>query len=519
MTDPERYDVAIVGCGPVGRILSIVLAQHGVRSVAIERGSGVYGIPRAVGMDSEIMRVYQNLGLAEQTLPVLGVMERWQIFNDAGATVLDRETTERTDQGWRQMYVFHQPQIEEILHARVVHLGAEVRYSTEVTAIEEGDDDVRVHCRSVDTNEQSTLIARYVVGCDGGTSFTRSAIGSTLEKLGPNQSWLCIDVLEKRELELVPGSVFYCSTSRPHIYINKFHGRHRWEFMLLEGEDAERMQSSEMVWALLDRFVSPEDIEFERTAVYNFRSLLATSWRCGRVFLAGDAAHLQPPMYAQGLCSGIRDAVNLGWKLAAVINGRAREELLDTYESERRAHAAAWIGIATVMSEVVHTLDPEVAALRDEQLRAHPPEATPAPPLGPGMHGHAEADHPAGTLAAQGVLADGTLLDDVTGWRFLVAADRQLLAQLPEADRERLENDELVHLLTEPSDVLDRLLEQHGSHRALVVRPDRYLLGVADDAAGLHDVLDQWWTFASGGVSASMPSPESMALATSEEAR
>jgi 3-(3-hydroxy-phenyl)propionate hydroxylase len=487
-----------------------------VRSVAIERESGIYGIPRAAGMDSEIMRVYQNLGLAEQILSVLGVMERWQILNEAGEMLLDEEIAQRTDQGWAEMYVFHQPQIEEILHARLVQLGAEVRYSTEVTAIEEGADDVRVRCRSVDTHEQSTATAGYVVGCDGGMSFTRSAIGSRLEQLASSESWLCVDAIEKRDLEQVPGSVFYCWTSRPHIYVNKFHGRHRWEFMLLEGEDAERMQSSEVVWALLDRFVSPEDVQFERTAVYSFRSLLATSWRRGRVFLAGDAAHLQPPLYGQGLCSGIRDAANLGWKLAAVINGRAREELLDTYESERRAHAAAWIRIATEMSKAVNTLDPEVAARRDEHFRTHQPESLPTAPLGPGMHGHTEAGHPAATRAAQGALADGTLLDDVTGWRFLVAADRQLLTQLPAADRERLNNDELVQLFTEPSDVLDRLLEQHGSHRALVVRPDRYVLGVADDAIGLHDVLGQWWTFASDHVSASTPLPESVALAPEE---
>jgi 3-(3-hydroxy-phenyl)propionate hydroxylase len=187
-----------------------------------------------------------------------------------------------------------------------------------------------------------------------------------------------------------------------------------------------------------------------------------------------------------------------------VLHGRAREELLDTYESERRAHAAAWIRIATEISEMMNTLDPEVAARRDEHMLAHPTPAagTPTPPLGPGMHGDGEIPAPTAIRAAQGVLADGTLLDDVTGWRFLVAAQPDILAELLGADRALLEDDALVHVFSEPRDAVRELLEQHGSHRALVVRPDRYVLGVADDGAGLHEVLGRWRAFAVTGVPA-----------------
>jgi len=499
MSRREQYDVAIVGCGPVGEILSIVLAQHGVRSLALERERGIFSTPRAVAMDDEVMRIYQNLGVAVQMSSVVSPMERVQFFNEAGELLMDNALGEHSDQGWGEVYLFHQPHMEEILHARMVELGAEVRYATEVTAIEEAADEVRVICRGIDTQEESTVSARYVVGCDGATSFTRHAIGSTWERLAASERWLCVDVLETRDLGLPRGFVAYCWPSRPHIYVPKGHGRHRWEFMLLEDDDAERLASSEGVWDLLDRYVSPGDVELERTAVYNFRSLVAKSWRRDRLFLAGDAAHLQPPMHGQGLCSGIRDAVNLGWKLAAVIHGRAHEALLDTYPPERRGHAAAWIHIATEMSKTINTLDPEVAARRDEHLRAQPPEGgTPTPPLGPGMHGDA-AEPPTAFRSAQGVLADGTRLDDVTRWRFLVAAGDDLLAALPTADRALLEDEELVHVFTEPDDELRRLLEQHGSHRAVVVRPDRYVLGVADDAPGLHEVLDRWRAFAAAG--------------------
>ena len=503
MSSADEYDVAIVGCGPVGEVLSIVLAQHGVRSVAIEREHSIFSTPRAVALDDEVMRICQSLGLAEQMSAVLSRMMGALFFNEAGQRLGGGDMHEHTDQGWGETYLFHQPHVEEVLHARMVELGAEVRYGTEVTAIEERADEVRLSCRAVDTGEQSIVTARYAVGCDGATSFTRSAIESTWEHLAPSQRWLCVDVLEKRDLALPEALVFYCWVSRPHLYVPKGHGRHRWEFMLLEGDDPEQLVSAEGVWALLDRYVSPGDVELERTAVYNFRSLLAMPWRRGRVFLAGDAAHLQPPMHGQGLCSGIRDAVNLGWKLGAVIHGRAREELLDTYEPERRAHAAAWIQIATQISEMMNTLDPEVAAQRDEYMLTHPePPGTPTPPLGPGMHGDAGGEPPTAVRSAQGVLADGTRLDDVTGWRFLVAAEQDVLAGLPADDRAILEDDELFHVVSDPGGELGRLLEQHGSHRALVVRPDRYVLGVADDAAGLHRVLSGWRAYAAAGVPA-----------------
>lgn len=503
MSHTAEYDVAIVGCGPVGEVLSIVLAQHGLRSLAIEREPGIFSTPRAVAMDDEVMRVYQSLGVAEPMSAVVSPMVAAEFVNEAGQLLMGGGTSEHTRQGWCEAYLFHQPHVEEILHARMVELGAEVRYATEVIAIEHGADELVIRCRAVHGGATSAVSARYVVGCDGAGSFTRRAIGSTWEKLADSQRWLCVDVLENRDLALPKAFVGYCWTSRPHIYVPKGHGRHRWEFMVLEDDDPERLASSEGVWELLKRYVSPEDVGLERTAVYKFLSLVATRWRQGRVFLAGDAAHLQPPTHGQGLCSGVRDAVNLGWKLAAVMHGHAREELLDTYEPERRAHAVAWIQIATQMSEMINTLDPEVAAGRDAYMLAHPePTHTPTPPLGPGIHGDTTVAPPTGVVSAQGRLADGTRLDDVTGWRFLVVADPEVFSELSDADRALLGDDALVHVLSEPSDTVTQLLWQHGSPRALVVRPDRYVLGVADDAAGLHTVLDRWRAFAAAEIPA-----------------
>jgi 3-(3-hydroxy-phenyl)propionate hydroxylase len=144
--------------------------------------------------------------------------------------------------------------------------------------------------------------------------------------------------------------------------------RRRWEFMLMPGDDAVALAQPESIWCLLSRWVTPDDAQLERPAVYTFHSALARSWRRGRLLIAGDAAHQTPPFLGQGMCAGIRDAANLAWKLAAVIRGKAEEALLDTYESERAPHVRQFIDAAVRLGKAIQTTDPELAAQPDESL-------------------------------------------------------------------------------------------------------------------------------------------------------
>ena len=115
-------------------------------------------------------------------------------------------------------------------------------------------------------------------------------------------------------------------------------GRHRWEFMIRPGETAEEIGADAMIEQLLEPWDVKGAVTLERKAVYTFRARIAHEWRKGRVCLAGDAAHQQPPFLGQGMCQGIRDAANLCWKLADVVQGRASDALLDSYGAERKGH-------------------------------------------------------------------------------------------------------------------------------------------------------------------------------------
>ncbi len=493
----NEFDVAIVGCGPVGATLAIALGQLGVRVIAIERESSIYHLPRAVCFDGEILRMYQTLGVADGIAAVSAPMLGFKYVNDKGQALIDWALPhDRTGpQGWGATYMFHQPDVESLLRDQMERLeSVELWEGQIVQALSQDEGGVTLTVAAAEGGTPRAVTASYAVGCDGGPSFTRRALGVEFETLGPTQDWIVVDAVKRREMDLPEVMIGYCWPSRPHFFVPMRDPRLRWELMVLDSDDRDVIGTTEGAYDLVERFATRDDVRIERAAVYKFRSSLARKWRVGRVFLAGDAAHLQPPLRAQGLCSGVRDAINVAWKLAAVVAGEADDSLLDTYESERREHARAWIMIATELSNIINTTDEQVAAGRDAHMLANPILYTDeTPPLGPGLHG--DAPPPAGVLSQQAVLADGTRLDDITEWRFLVAMSPELEASLPDEVHHALSDERWFHVLDAHAASTAELLVGGGGHGALVVRPDRYVLGTADDAPGLAALLGQWTAY------------------------
>jgi 3-(3-hydroxy-phenyl)propionate hydroxylase len=481
------YDVAVVGGGPVGVTLLNLLGVHGLRAVGVEREPAAGHMPRAGSFDGEVMRIFQSAGLAEAIAPTVSPGVGLRLVNEEGTTLLHMDNRAVVGpQGWATSYRMYQPTLERTLRMgleRFEHV--ELRFPHEVTALAQDDDGVSLDLRGAD-GSRSALTARYAVGCDGASSFVRAAIGAKYEALGADQLYLVVDAKPKRELDLPAEGILFCTPSRPH-YWRGLAPWLRWELKVMPGEDPATLTTPDEVGRLLADWITPEDADIERAVIYNFHSLLVDRWRVGRVLLAGDAAHVQPPFMGQGLCSGIRDTANLAWKLALVCSGVASSELLDSYEVERAPHARAWIDEANRIGDIVTLTDAAAAAKRDARLLEDSGELRPLTPrLGAGLHG--DAPPPAGALSTQPIFADGRRIDELVGPRFLIAATGRSLDALGTVVRRAVEAAPQVMVLTEEAEGVAAYLTSYDCE-AIVVRPDRYILGVAKDPTELDSIV------------------------------
>jgi 3-(3-hydroxy-phenyl)propionate hydroxylase len=492
-----QFDVCIIGYGPVGAALANLLGMGGLRVAVLEREASVYHLPRAVALDGEGMRLVQTMGLAERLLPLLSVSRNIRHVSAAGKLLLLISRGGIGPEGWNNAYRFYQPEFEMVLREGVDRFASvDVRLRCEAFALDEFADHVRVRYENIAVGELAQLTARYVVGCDGARSTVRRFMGAALHDLRSHERWIVLDMIldypprgvpeASDETGRVVDAIQYCDPVRPTTFVPMPGKRHRWEFMLMPGDDPATITKPEQIYQMLQPWrIEPATSVIERAVVYTFHSALSTRWRRDRLLLAGDAAHQMPPFLGQGMGSGLRDAANLAWKLAALIKGGAPDALIDTYESERSEHVKAFIELAVELAGVIQTTDPERARVRDRELIANPTMLRPITPrLGRGLHGDAPA--PAGTRAAQPRLGDGALLDDKVGHRFCVLTTARLAGALGAAKR-HLDSDIVIVTATGPAE--SYLAELHAE--ALVIRPDRYILGVASSAAELDALLSQ----------------------------
>jgi 3-(3-hydroxy-phenyl)propionate hydroxylase len=337
-------DVAIVGAGPAGATLANLLGCYGIKVVVLDREADVVEEPRAVGIDDEAIRTLQSFGAAERVLDDAVRNAPIRYYDSTGKVLAHVAPSERP-YGWPRRNLFFQPNLERVLRASLAaYPSVTLATSTEAVGLEQSRDVVVLSTRHEDRT--STIRARYVVGADGGRSFVRDAVGVGLEGDTAPMKWLVVDV--DHDTWDAPYSAVYTSPHRPCMTIPLPFGYRRFEFQILDDEDPDQMVRPEQVARLLARFYPAGNVpSVARARIYWHHSRTAETFQQGRVFLVGDAAHLQPPFFGQGMNSGIRDVTNLAWKLAFVVLGRAGPALLDTYDLERRGTARAMVAFAT----------------------------------------------------------------------------------------------------------------------------------------------------------------------------
>lgn len=376
----DACDVLIIGAGPTGAVLAALLGQAGVKTVLVDRAPHIYPLPRAAHIDHEIVRVLQQLGVADEVMAVSRPAEQYD-FLTADRQVLLRFLTKGSPSGWPAANMIHQPSVEAAIRRRLEDLtSVEVRLEWNLLDLQDAADGVTARFET--PAGEKRIRARYLVGADGASSRVRGLIGAKVEDLKFDEPWLVIDTVVHDAARLPDINLQICDPARPTTCVMMGSGRHRWEFMIKPGESLEQALQDDFIAGLLAPWNVEGAVTLERKAVYRFHALIAESWRAGAVFLAGDAAHQTPPFAGQGMCAGVRDAANLAWKLAAVLKGQAKEALLDTYETERRPHVRAVIDLALMMGRTVCILDPEAAAQRNAAMLA---QRAAAPPETPGQ--------------------------------------------------------------------------------------------------------------------------------------
>jgi 2-polyprenyl-6-methoxyphenol hydroxylase-like FAD-dependent oxidoreductase len=383
----ESYDVILVGYGPVGQALALMLGRQGRKVAVCERWKTRYELPRAVCIDHEIYRVLSANGMGSLLPEISHKAPRYQWFNADWEELLVIDWAAESISGGTEVNFVHQPTLERSLDEQVnKQPSVDTFLGWEVIAVEQNSTLCNITMRS-QSGALRGLSADYVVGCDGANSLVRRAIGGPQEDRGFEADWLVIDVLLKdgttiEELGIPPAGQ-YCNPVRPTTIVpaGVREGKlfRRWEFMRLPGENIEEMEREPRVWELLEPWAGPDDIELVRHKVYNFRSLMASKWRDGRLLLAGDAAHVMPPFMGQGMCSGMRDAWNLAWKLGLILDGKADDRILDSYQAERMPHVSQLIDLSIYLGKIICIPDPIEAARRDRAFQNG--EAAPPPPF------------------------------------------------------------------------------------------------------------------------------------------
>ncbi|WP_263795129.1 bifunctional 3-(3-hydroxy-phenyl)propionate/3-hydroxycinnamic acid hydroxylase [Klebsiella oxytoca] len=343
--------VAIAGAGPVGLTIANYLGQMGVSVVLIEKLESLIDYPRAIGIDDEALRAMQAVGLVDNVLPHTTPWHAMRFLTPKGRCFADIQPM--TDEfGWSRRNAFIQPQVDAVLYdglSRFPHVRC--LFSREVEAFSQNSDGVTLNVKG-SGGERETVRADWLVACDGGASFIRRTLNIPFEgKTAPNQ-WIVIDIAN--DPLATPHVYLCCDPVRPYVSAALPHGVRRFEFMVMPGETEAQLSEPHKMRQLLSKVLpDPDNVELIRQRVYTHNARIAERFRVDRVLLAGDAAHIMPVWQGQGYNSGMRDAFNLAWKLVLVVNGKAGEALLDSYQQERRDHAKAMIDLSVTAGNVL----------------------------------------------------------------------------------------------------------------------------------------------------------------------
>lgn len=477
-------DILIVGYGPTSATLANLLAPLGWEIHIFDQESEIYELPRAVFFDDEVMRTLQQLGVAHQVLGCSQQVQGMELLNQDNKVLAKYEAPNTLGTlGWHAGYMFHQPTLEKILRQKLAsYSNVKVHLGHRVTQVYSKDH--RAWAEVTGPNGPQLYSGKFLIGCCGARSITREALNISLQDFKSDQQWIVIDIELFKDPGLPKTTIQYCNPDRPSTYIPTPGKLRRFELMLMPGESADEISTTQKINELLSKWIDPQNYQITRSAVYEFHALVAEKWRTGPVFLAGDAAHQMPPFLGQGMCSGIKDAANLYWKLDWVMRGYANEKLLNTYEQERKPFVTQVIESDLWLSRLIQTTDIEIAKQRDHFFfSAAPSERQLTPPV-ISLGGFPKISNQIDGLPfPQPITEKNILHDSMLGKHLTIVGD----IEISKTAKKLIELGLIKHI-REPHQTLVQWLEQH-QIQAVLVRPDKYVQESTADQVVFDEAL------------------------------
>ncbi|CAM3986892.1 bifunctional 3-(3-hydroxy-phenyl)propionate/3-hydroxycinnamic acid hydroxylase [Smaragdicoccus niigatensis] len=491
----QYVPAVVIGAGPTGASAAIMLGQRGIQTLVLERWPEVYPLPRAVHFDDEVFRIFASMDLEHEVRTISRPAPGMRL-TDARHRILADLRRDRQVHGFPQANMFDQPDLERVLRGALTkYPTVEFRGGVEVFAIEQvagGPAPVRIRYRDVDSGTEHDVWTDAVLGCDGANSITRSAVGATMEDFDFEQQWLVVDIATPEPLDVYDGVQQVCDCERAATFMPVTPGRYRWEFRLKPGEKPEEFDHTKVLELTRPWLtgVDSDKLTFLRQTCYTFRGVVADKWRSGRVFLLGDAAHQTPPFIGQGMCAGIRDAANLAWKLALVLDGKADDRILDTYERERRPYSRRVVKLAILVGALMTGGPGRLTGSRNAAIRAitrvlgaedkFVSTFWPTFGKGPLVHDGGRRKKRTGDVVAQPPIG-GNRLDDLVGpgWALVYRGADRIDAFEPDLVQFYDELGTAIVRVCDTDSEANALLD-HQRANAILVRPDRIVAAAAD---------------------------------------
>ncbi len=465
----KEFDVTIIGLGPTGGTLANLMAMNGFSVLILEREKSHYNLPRAVHFDDEIMRVFQTIGITKDFLKHTIINKGTKFVNSKGKVVLDWPRPRKiTENGWYPSYRFHQPDLERQLRKKLKNYRkVKIQNNSKVTKIKNYSEYVKISFSNTKIDSFHEIKSKYLIGCDGANSVTRKEMNTKMKNLGFTQKWAVIDLILKEEKKNLPDrTIQYSNPKQPATYCRNVGKRRRWEFAIKRKQSEKKILSEKYIWNFLKPWLKKKEALLERKTIYTFKSAISRNWIKGRIFIAGDAAHLMPPFMGQGMCAGIRDVSNLAWKISKCLKSKHNEKLLSSYQSERFTNVKEYVETTMRMGEFVNAAESiEITDNISSGSDGIKSMQSIKPVLGKGLGSISDINR--GKIFPQLKLKNGKSLDDFFSCSLILILSNEL--------KNKKKLSKLPTIIENEVKGLSEVLKDYKS-KAIIVRPDRFVL-------------------------------------------